>query len=356
MRRDQGQARWQAIWRDRGWQARLLWPLSRLYGLLISLRRSLYAHGLLTIHQLPVPVVVVGNVVMGGAGKTPTVLALLHHLKTRGWHPGVVSRGHGRRSTGVLEVTADTPASDSGDEPALVRRNADIPVFVGAQRAQAARALLKSHPEVDVIVCDDGLQHLALGRDLSIAVFDSRGTGNGWLLPAGLLRERWPPRKNQSFQPDIVLQQSAEGEVQPPALPMVHPPLHHAVRRLADHALGPDNERLPLADLRDTPLTALAGIALPEAFFAMLRARGLHLQQTIALPDHADDATLAATLASCRGTLVCTEKDAVKLFALWKRASSDSRPVLWTVPLELRLEPAFFDAIDQRLARPDSAP
>ena len=251
----------------------------------------------------------------------------------------------------MLEVAADTPASDSGDEPALIRRNASVPVFVGSQRAQAARALLKTHPEVDVIVCDDGLQHLALGRDLSIAVFDGRGTGNGWLLPAGLLRERWPPRKHQPFQPDIVLQQSPEGETPAATLATASAPPHHAVRQLAAHAVGPDDERLPLTALRDTPLTALAGIALPEAFFAMLRARGLQLQQTIALPDHADDATLAATLASCTGTLICTEKDAVKLFALWRIASPSPRPVLWTVPLELRLEPAFFDDIDQRLAK-----
>ena len=187
-RLDKGQARWQGIWRTRGPLAHLLWPVSILYGWLTALRRRLFAAGVLKTVRLPVPVIVVGNVVVGGAGKTPTVLALLQHLQQRGWQPGVVSRGHGRRGTGVLEVHPDTPATDSGDEPALIRRSAGVPVFVAARRSEAGQALLAAHPGVDLIVCDDGLQHLALGRDLSIAVFDDRSTGNGWLLPAGLLQ------------------------------------------------------------------------------------------------------------------------------------------------------------------------
>ena len=103
---------------------------------------------MLKITRLPVPVIVVGNVVVGGAGKTPTVLALLQHLQQRGWHPGVVSRGHGRRGTGVLEVQPDTPATESGDEPALIRRSGGVPVFVAARRADAAQALLAAHPRL----------------------------------------------------------------------------------------------------------------------------------------------------------------------------------------------------------------
>ncbi len=349
MSQDQGQARWQAIWRERGWQARLLWPLSCLYGLISRIRRTLYARGLFTIHRLPVPVVVVGNVVVGGAGKTPTVLSLLDHLKARGWRPGVVSRGHGRQSDGVLEVRAETPAADSGDEPALIKRHSDVPVFVGASRAVAARALLSAYPKVNLLLCDDGLQHLALGRDLSVAVFDSRGVGNGWLLPAGLLREPWPPRPHQAFQPDLTLQQTAEGQTPTASIPAARAPLYQARRRLADHARGPNDEHIELASLRGSPVIAIAGIALPEAFFEMLRARGLQLQTTIALPDHADSATLSAAMAACSGTLICTEKDAVKLFPLWRATPQAKRPALWTVPLELRPEPGFFEALDQRL-------
>ncbi|QCB45324.1 tetraacyldisaccharide 4'-kinase [Hydrogenophaga sp. PAMC20947] len=351
MSQDLGQARWQAVWRERGWQARVLWPVSCLYGLINVIRRALYARGLFTVHHLPVPVVVVGNVVVGGAGKTPTVLALLSHLKAQGWRPGVVSRGHGRQGGGVLEVRAETPAVDSGDEPALIKRSSEVPVFVGARRVEAARALLSAYPEVNLLLCDDGLQHLALGRDLSVAVFDSRGVGNGWLLPAGLLREPWPPRQHQPFQPDLILQQTAEGQAQPAPIPAACALIYQAKRRLADRAWGPEEQCIELHALRGTPLVAMAGIALPETFFEMLRERGLQLQQTLALPDHADNATLSATLQACSGTLICTEKDAVKLFPIWRAAPQDSRPQIWTIPLELRPDPGFFEDVDRRLTK-----
>jgi hypothetical protein len=177
------QARWQASAQRRGLQAWLLRPIAWVYGWLMAIRSRFYAWGLLTSQRLPVPVIVVGNVVVGGAGKTPTVIALVQHLTARGWHPGVVSRGYGRSSEALLEVTAATPASESGDEPALIRRATGVPVFVARQRAAAARALLAAHPHVNVLLCDDGLQHLALHRDMAIAVFDERGSGNGWLLP-----------------------------------------------------------------------------------------------------------------------------------------------------------------------------
>jgi tetraacyldisaccharide 4'-kinase len=353
-RLDKGQARWQGIWRTRGPLAHLLWPVSILYGWLTALRRRLFAAGVLKTVRLPVPVIVVGNVVVGGAGKTPTVLALLQHLQQRGWQPGVVSRGHGRRGTGVLEVHPDTPATDSGDEPALIRRSAGVPVFVAARRSEAGQALLAAHPGVDLIVCDDGLQHLALGRDLSIAVFDDRSTGNGWLLPAGLLREPWPPGKGNPFRPDLVLNQRSESSaVVPSTSPLERPcnlPVFEATRRLADHAVGPQGQRRPLRDFQDQPVTALAGIARPSVFFDMLRARGLTLAATVALPDHAGQQAYAELLEQSTGPLLCTEKDAVKLFACRPEPASGDARQAWAVPLELRPEAAFFEALDRRLA------
>ena len=353
-RLDHGQARWQGIWRTRGPLAHLLWPVSILYGWLTALRRRLFAAGVLKTVRLPVPVIVVGNVVVGGAGKTPTVLALLQHLQQRGWHPGVVSRGHGRRGTGVLEVHPDTPATDSGDEPALIRRSAGVPVFVAARRSEAGQALLAAHPGVDLIVCDDGLQHLALGRDLSIAVFDDRSTGNGWLLPAGLLREPWPPGKGNPFRPDLVLNQRSESPaVVPSTSPLERPcnlPVFEATRRLADHAVGPQGQRRPLRDFQDQPVTALAGIARPSVFFDMLRARGLTLAATVALPDHAGQQAYAELLEQSTGPLLCTEKDAVKLFACRPEPASGDARQAWAVPLELRPEAAFFEALDRCLA------
>ena len=181
--------RLRAAWQRRGPLAVLLWPLSRLYGALAARQRAVDASKAV---RLSVPVVVVGNVIAGGAGKTPTTLAIVQHLKARGWRPGIVSRGHGRASSDCREVGPGADPQDVGDEPLLLRRRADVPVFVAPRRAEAGRTLLAAHPACDILVCDDGLQHVALARDVEICVFDARGIGNGWLLPAGPLREPWP--------------------------------------------------------------------------------------------------------------------------------------------------------------------
>ncbi len=351
MSRADTQARWHSIWAKRGWQAVLLWPLSQVYRALSSGRRWLYTLGILRTERLPVPVIVVGNVVVGGAGKTPTVLALLDHLQARGWTPGVVSRGHGRQGQDTLEVLADTPADAGGDEPTLIRRSSGVPVFVARQRVLAARALLAAHPEVNVLLCDDGLQHLALGRDMAIVVFDDRRTGNGWLLPAGLLREPWPPKLGQGCGPDMVLRQRREGKGEPGPLALpAGVPAFWAQRRLADEAVGPNGERCALTALRGQSLTAVAGIARPEVFFEMLRERGLILNRTVALPDHAGPEHFRDLLSTLEGSLLCTEKDAVKLFACLPDTGEDHAATCWAVPLQLRPEAAFFDALDQRLA------
>ncbi len=322
----------------------LLLPLAGLYRALTALRAALYARGILRVHRLEVPVIVVGNVVVGGAGKTPCTLALVEHLRAAGWQPGVVSRGHGRRGDGVVLVQPDTPAQEAGDEPLLIRRRSGVPVCVARRRVDAARALLASHPDVDILVCDDGMQHLALGRDLTVVVFDERGIGNGWPLPAGLLRQPWPSPRAA----DLALRQRREGAAVPPVPAAPGVPMFDALRRLAPHAIGPAGERIALSQLKDQPLTAVAGTARPEVFFDMLRACGLRLAGSVALPDHAPGAAYEAVLRTAAPPLVCTEKDAVKLFALLPEAG---RPVqAWSVPLELQPEPAFFAAIDARLA------
>lgn len=344
-------ARWQAIWAGRGWRARLLWPLSLLYGAVAGMRRQSFIRGASAVVRMPVPVIVVGNVVVGGAGKTPTVLALLSHLKATGWQPGVVSRGHGRSGQGVLELRSDTPAAEAGDEPALIRLRAGVPVFVGHRRAEAAQALLAAHPEVNVLVCDDGLQHLALGRDISIAVFDDRGLGNGWLLPAGLLREPWPPAAGNPFAPHLVLQQYRTGglSLRPPLALPAGAQAFGASRRLGDQAMGPAGLCCPLKTLQDTDFIAVAGIARPEVFFDMLRERGLNPAHTVALPDHADNSAFDVLPRSPAATVVSTEKDAVKLFSVVAGWPVAERPTVWAVPLELQIEPGFFVHIDRLL-------
>lgn len=303
-----------------------LWPLSLLYGLVAGLRRWLYRAGVFGRERLPVPVVVVGNVVAGGSGKTPVTMAIVDHLRGQGWRVGVLSRGYGRRTQDCREVHDDSPADEVGDEPALIRRSCAVPVFVAARRADAGRALLQTHPTTDILVCDDGLQHLALARDVEVCVFDDRGTGNGWLLPAGPLREPWPRPV------DLVLHTGA------------HPAFAgaRAHRRLAMTAQRADGSQLPLAQLADQPVLALAGIAQPDRFFAMLRAAGLHRLQPLPLPDHADFTDWQAP-PDAPEVWLCTTKDAVKL---WAR-----HPQAWAVPLELQLDDAALQTLDARLRR-----
>jgi len=319
----------QSAWLHRGLLACLLWPLSLLYGALFALRRWLYRLGWLGTERVAVPVIVVGNVIAGGAGKTPVVMAVVRHLQARGLQVGVVSRGYGRRTDDCREVLHDSDPHDVGDEPALIHRSTGAPVFVARKRIEAARALLARHPATQVLVSDDGLQHLALARDIEICVFDDRGIGNGWLLPAGLLREPWPRRC------DFVLHSGER-----PAFAGGYA----ATRSLAQDALASDGKRVPLDALAGRQLIALAAIARPAGFFEMLRARGLTLADTIALPDHYDfDAWQRPSRGGC--TLVCTEKDAVKL---WRKA-----PDALAVPLHFAPAPEFFSALDAKLSSLD---
>ena len=325
-------------WRTRGWPARLLWPIAQLHGLAVRLRLALYRSGFLKSERFGVPVIVVGNVVAGGAGKTPLVMALVKHLQAQGLAPGVISRGYGRSGQESLEVRPATPVVASGDEPALIQRATGAPVFVATQRTEALRALLKGYPATDVVVCDDGLQHYALQRDIEIAVFDDRGVGNGWLQPAGPLREPWPERRSHGL--DLLLHTG-----QKPAFEGFS-----SSRELVDHARAADGSQIALAALHGRPLMALAGIANPEAFFAMLRARGLTLQKTIALPDHHDFDSFDLS-AYAGQTVLCTEKDAMKLFGMPQPGGLQ----LLAVPLAFSPEPAFFAALDALLARRLSA-
>lgn len=318
-------------WLGRGLLARLLWPASCLYRVLWAGRGLAYRQGWLASRRLPVPVVVVGNVVVGGAGKTPTGVALVQHLQARGWHPGIISRGHGRHPTGSQPATPFSDAADVGDEPVLLARATGVPVWVGRDRPAAGQALLAAHPDVDILVSDDGMQHWALRRDLTLVLFDARGTGNGWLLPAGPLREPWPTR--------------AWG-----GGPLIE--VHTApLRRLSGQAVSPTGQRRALQDWAQAgqPVGALAGIAQPNAFFAMLRERGLQVPHTRALPDHASAEVLWAALAQADRHLpwLCTEKDAVKLFP--RLVGHPDAPEVWAVPLEQSLPDGVLQAIDQAL-------
>jgi tetraacyldisaccharide 4'-kinase len=314
--------------------ARTLRPLSALYALLARLDKALTRP-----RKLDVPVVVVGNLVVGGAGKTPTVIALVRLLRVYGWTPGVVSRGYGRRGGGIVAVTADSRADDCGDEPLLIHLRTEAPVIVGPDRGAAARALRIAHPTVDIVVSDDGLQHHRLARDGEVIVFDERGVGNGLLLPAGPLRERLPP----SISPTSLVLYNAHA----PSLPL---PGWMAARKLAG-VLSYDDWRCgltPLADswrvLQGRGFVAAAGIASPERFFAQLRDLGLHFTP-LPLPDH----HRFDALPWPRGTqdVVVTEKDAVKLAG---KALGATR--LWVAPLDFEFDLGFAAAIKRLFPNP----
>ena len=184
-------------WQRRGPLACALWPLSLLFRALSGARAALFRAGVLKSSRLPVPVVVVGNIYIGGTGKTPLTIWLVQALQAAGMRPGVISRGHGSDADGSREVGPQSTAAQVGDEPLLIKQRTGCPVMVGRDRAATGRALLAAHPGVDIILTDDGLQHYALQRDIEIILFDGRGAGNGWLLPAGPLRE--PVSRRRDF-------------------------------------------------------------------------------------------------------------------------------------------------------------
>ena len=328
------------------WQARpgvwqwCLSPLALLYSGLMSLRRRGYRCGMWRQVRLPIPVVVVGNYIVGGAGKTPTTMALVRSLQALGWTPGVVSRGYGRDGDHVAMITPSSTPDAVGDEPLLIFRQTGVPVAVGRRRAQAAAELMARHPDINLIVADDGLQHLSLARDAQIVVFDQRGAGNGWTLPAGPLRERMPVRLPAHTW--VVYNAPAPSTALPGGL---------AERRLAG-AVGLEAWRAGQAFSLETldmlkqrsqasPALAAAGLAEPERFFSMLTAAGFQLER-MPLPDHAP--LLTRPWPSDAALVLVTEKDAVKL-----KPDPALDAKIWVVGLDFALPPAVTQALNAHL-------
>jgi tetraacyldisaccharide 4'-kinase len=317
-------------WQHRGVLTVLMLPVTLIYWILLLLRRLSFAVSLSKSRRLNCTVIVVGNAIVGGAGKTPTTIGIVQHLQRRGLQVGVVSRGYGRNGPTLCAVSHADDASVAGDEPVLIARATQAPVFAASDRHAAGAALLAAHPQTQVIVCDDGLQHYTLWRDMEVCVFDDRGCGNGWLLPSGPLREPWPrsalPSAGQRDDRLLVLHTGATAAFSG----------FRAQRSLADCAQKMDGTRVALNRIAH-PLLALAGIARPETFFSSLSAMGLVLEKTLPLPDHFDFSQLD-TAALHGYQVVCTEKDAVKLWNYWPQAVA--------VLLVQTLEPAFLQALD----------
>lgn len=302
--------------------------VAALYGALMRTRRWAYRSGLLGQRRLETPVIVVGNRTVGGAGKTPLVIAVVDALRERGWRPGVVSRGHGRATAGAQRVTASSAPSEVGDEPLLIHCGTGVPVAVDVDRVAAARALVEAG--CDVLVADDGLQHLRLGRVIEIEVQDARGLGNGRVLPAGPLREPLPGRAadfrvvhGRAASADEVLMTLVLGDA----------------RRLErDGVMAPVLR--PLADFAGRRVHAVAGIGHPPRFFAALREAGLDPIEH-PFPDH--HAFVVEDFAAMRDApILMTGKDAVKC----RHLRLDDA---WEVPVAAVLPEAFLVTLDHRL-------
>ena len=324
-----------ARWLQRQWfeQRRLspaLWlllPLSGLFALLAKLKQRLTQS-----ESLPVPVIVVGNITVGGAGKTPLTLWLAQGLRQRGWQPGIVSRGYGGENAVPCAVTVDANPASVGDEPILLARRSGVPVWVARDRAAAGRALLAAHPEVNVILCDDGLQHYRLARDVELAVFDGRGAGNGWRLPLGPLRE--PLRRLVAV--DAIICNGFPDR----RLPVQVPRFDMTLQPGNFYRLDDPRQTCPAAALKGKKLHALAGIGDPARFFRTLESLGL-LFEAHPFPDH--HAYSAADLTFAQdGILLMTEKDAVKCAGLTAGET-------WVLPVEAELAPALIDLILEKL-------
>ncbi len=305
----------------------LLLPVSLLFSLLVSLRRVLYRLGILTRIKLPVPVVIVGNISVGGTGKTPLTLALAEQLLLHGMTPLIVSRGYGGSARQPLQVTIDCNASLVGDEPLLMARRLLCPVWIGKDRAAAATAALQIHPECNVLLCDDGLQHYRLQRDVEIAVIDGvRGMGNGWMLPAGPLRE--PVARLETV--DAVVVNGGQAEAAQFSMQLQGEVFYNLL----------EPEKIVAAGyFKGLNTHAVAGIGRPERYFQQLQA----LEISFIAHAFADHHPYRATdFAFSFDALLLTEKDAVKCSTY-----ADAR--FWVLRVDAQIDPALAELILRKI-------
>lgn len=304
--------------------------------MLVALRRLAFRLGLLKSESAGIPVIVVGNLVVGGSGKTPLALWIAEYLRDNGWSPAILLRGYGGsggEAGAPMPVLISSDAAQTGDEALLLARRSRCPVWVGADRVLAARALRAANPQVDVLVLDDGLQHYRIRRDVEIAVVDARGFGNGLMLPAGPLRE--PQSRLRSV--DAVVSHDAQQA-------------GFAMRLEAGEAVRLCNEieRRPLSAFSGKRVHAVAGIGDPERFFRQLSAAGVDVIPH-PFPDH--HPFRAEELAFGEGaTVMMTEKDAVKLSGEVSSGTAARRD-WWVLPVCAELDPGFGPWLTGRLRK-----
>lgn len=324
-----------SIWIQQQWVRVGIWhilliPLSWLFYLLTTGRRKAYESGLLKSYRPPVPLIVVGNISVGGTGKTPLVIWLVEQLRQAGYRPAVISRGYGGSKAAVQAVRADSSPADVGDEPVLLARRTACPVWVGADRVAVQRELLQAHPDCNVLISDDGLQHYRMQRDIEIVVVDAeRGFGNEWLLPAGPLREPF----TRLSKIDALVYNGRQAPVGGYGMMLRAGVLHN----LLDSGLTTE-----IAALQAQKVHAIAGIGNPRRFFQQLHDLGL-VAETHAFADHhsfhAEDLAFAGD-----APVLMTEKDAVKCAAF-------AKPNWWYLPVDAEIDSALADYVIHKLRK-----
>jgi len=326
----------------------ILLPVSLIFRLLAATRRTLYRSGMLASEKLPVPVIVVGNITVGGSGKTPLTLHLVQQLLDNGWHPGIISRGFGGSAASPQAVYDSSDPAEVGDEPVLMAQRKLCPVWIGRDRPAAARELLRAHPECDVILSDDGLQHYRLQRDVEIAVVDGvRRFGNAFLLPAGPLRE--PVARLAEVDAVVV-----NGGIEPIDC---YSDSGHAYRMQLHgetfyNLLNPE-ATMQAADFLGQRLHAIAGIGHPQRFFAHLQKLGLAVLAH-PYPDHHRYTSGDLDYPDADAILM-TEKDAVKCAGLSERDTGQAEKIwpaekCWVLRVDAQLDPALTLHILERIA------
>ena len=343
------------FWERRGPTSLLLWPLSWVYGLVLRVRKLISDLRIIKEKPIAVPVIIVGNIRVGGTGKTPIVIALAQKLKELGWTPGIISRGYGAQASSIpTSVTSNSDPSIVGDEPVLIaqRTGSQFPIWVYPKRKETITALLKHHPEVNVIISDDGLQHAGLsrwparegGRDIEFVVRDERGEGNRFLLPAGPLREPKTRDRDATLMTASPSQRSM--------------PIHEYFQGRRTFTLAPQlglayqlnhfSNQQTLESIADQYLpkkmTAVAALGNPQRFFDSLQKHGV-VAKCIGLPDHSTytDTFFSKIDAKC---ILITEKDAVKCAGI-----TDER--IWVVPMSVNIPDALSEWMQSILQRPD---
>ena len=351
------------FWEKREAIAKLLWPFSLIFTWISSVRRYLYELNILKSEALTVPVIIVGNLRVGGTGKTPTVLALARALHAKGFKAGIISRGYEGQHQGIQEVSSASSPKDLGDEPCYMAQQLDhlsIPIFVHGDRAKTAKALLEAYPQVNVIISDDGLQHYALkrwparegGRDIELVVRDTRSEGNGYLLPAGPLRES----ANRSRDYTLSIGSLSTKDINPGfdqdmKAPYIAdaPNFSVTIKVKSAYQLNRPSNTMTLSELqqKDHQIIAAAGLGHPQKFFDLLSAHGLTFE-SLPLPDHYDF-LVNPFESKVADIILITEKDAVKCSQL-DAYKNDGR--IWVLPIEIELPNDLIEMMVEVIQRP----